>query len=89
MAKKRRQYTREFKVEAVKPVTEGGTTMDQAARGLDFSRKPDCCKGLAPPKKNGSDYSAFLERWVPAWIPPRSRFWPDDGWNQSGGPFHR
>ncbi len=38
MSKKRRQYTREFKVEAVKLVTEGGTTTAQAARDLDISQ---------------------------------------------------
>ena len=38
MTKKHRQYTREFKVEAVKLVTEGGTTIAQAARDLDISQ---------------------------------------------------
>lgn len=34
MSKKRRKYTREYKVEAVKLVTEGGQTIAQAARDL-------------------------------------------------------
>ena len=38
MRKKRRQYTREFKVEAVKLVTGGGTTIAQAARDVDISQ---------------------------------------------------
>ena len=38
MARKRRQYKREFKVEAVKLVTEGGMTIAQAARDLDISQ---------------------------------------------------
>lgn len=38
MARKRRQYTREFKVEAVKLVTEGGLTIAQVARDLDISQ---------------------------------------------------
>ncbi len=38
MARKRRQYTREFKVEAVKLVTDGGVSIAQAARDLDISQ---------------------------------------------------
>ena len=38
MRKKRRQFTREFKVEAVKLTTEGGMTLAQAARDLDISQ---------------------------------------------------
>ncbi len=38
MGKKRRQYTREFKVEAVKLVTEGGLSVAQTARGLGVSQ---------------------------------------------------
>ena len=38
MTRKRRQFTREFKVEAVKLVTEGGWTIAQAARDLDISQ---------------------------------------------------
>jgi transposase len=34
MARKRRTYTREFKVEAVKPVTEKGQSVAEAARTL-------------------------------------------------------
>jgi transposase len=36
MAKKRRTYTREFKVEAVKLVTEKGYSVAEAARTLDI-----------------------------------------------------
>jgi transposase len=35
MARRRRSYTREFKVEAVKLVTEKGYSMAEAARSLD------------------------------------------------------
>ncbi len=38
MARKRRQYTREYKVEAVKIVTDGGVSIAQAARDLDISQ---------------------------------------------------
>ena len=38
MTRKRRQFTREFKVEAVKLVTEGGLTVAQVARDLDISQ---------------------------------------------------
>ena len=38
MTKKRRQYTREFKVEAVKLVTEGGMAIAQVARDLDIGQ---------------------------------------------------
>jgi len=38
LARKRRQYTREFKIEAVRLVTEGGLTIAQAARDLDISQ---------------------------------------------------
>src|SRR5262245_12759720 len=34
MAKRRRTYTREFKVEAVKLITEGGHSVAEAARSL-------------------------------------------------------
>ena len=36
MGRKRRQFSREFKVEAVKLVTERGVSMSQAARELDL-----------------------------------------------------
>ncbi len=36
MNKKRRQYTREYKVEAVRLVTEGGQSIAQVARDLDI-----------------------------------------------------
>jgi transposase len=38
MAKKRRSYTREFKVEAVKLVTEKGYSMAEAARSLGIGQ---------------------------------------------------
>ncbi len=38
MDKKRRQYTREFKFEAVKLVTEGGLSVAQTARDLGVSQ---------------------------------------------------
>ena len=38
MRKKRRQFTREFKVEAVKLTTEGGMTLAEVARDLDISQ---------------------------------------------------
>ena len=37
MTKKRRQFTREFKVEAVKLITNGGVSVAQSARDLDIS----------------------------------------------------
>ena len=37
MAKKRRRFSREFKLEAVSMVTEGGVSMAQAARNLGIS----------------------------------------------------
>ncbi len=37
MARQRRSYTREFKVEAVKLVTEKGYSVAEAARSLDIS----------------------------------------------------
>ncbi len=36
MARRRRNYTREFKVEAVKLVTEKGYSVAEAARSLDI-----------------------------------------------------
>jgi transposase len=36
MSKPRRRYAREFKIEAVKLVTEGGLTIQQVARDLDI-----------------------------------------------------
>jgi transposase len=36
MARQRRSYTREFKVEAIKPVTEKGYSVAEAARSLDI-----------------------------------------------------
>ncbi len=38
MTKKRRQFTREFKVEAVKLTTEGGMTIAKVARDLDVGQ---------------------------------------------------
>ena len=38
MRKKRRQFSREFKVEAVKLVTDGGVSIAQAAQDLDISQ---------------------------------------------------
>jgi len=38
LSKQRRQYTREFKVEAVKLVTEGGLTIAQTARDLGIGQ---------------------------------------------------
>jgi len=38
MSRKRRQYTREFKVEAVKLVTEGGMTIAQVSRDLGIGQ---------------------------------------------------
>ena len=38
MARERRRYTREFKVEAVKLVTEKGYSMAEAARSLDIGQ---------------------------------------------------
>jgi hypothetical protein len=37
----RRQFSREFKIEAVKLVTERGVAASQAAKDLDFTRT--CC----------------------------------------------
>ena len=38
MGKKRRKYTREFKLDAVKMVVEGGRTVTEAAEGLGIDR---------------------------------------------------
>ena len=38
MGKKRRSYSREFKIEAVALVTEGGLSISQAARDLGISQ---------------------------------------------------
>lgn len=38
MAKTRRKFSREFKIEAVKLVTEGGMSIAQVARDLDIGR---------------------------------------------------
>jgi len=40
MARKRRTYTREFKVEAVKLVTEKGYSVAEAARSLGIGQTP-------------------------------------------------
>lgn len=36
----RRRFTREFKLEAVKLVTERGVTIAQASRDLDVNKRP-------------------------------------------------
>ena len=38
MARARRKFSREFKIEAVKLVTEGGMSISQVARDLDIGR---------------------------------------------------
>ena len=38
MARSRRKFSREFKIEAVKLVTEGGMSIAQVARDLDIGR---------------------------------------------------
>jgi transposase len=40
MARRRRSYTREFKIEAVKMVTDKGYYVTEAARSLDIGKNP-------------------------------------------------
>ena len=70
-AYKRKQYTNEFKREAVRLVTEGGLSMAQVARDLGLNDNM-VSRWKKEAEKNGSVLS-------PAKGTPKMRSWPDYG----------
>ena len=75
----RKRYNEEFKVEAVKLVTERGYSLTQAAKSLGVS-VDSISKWKKRMEETSSPGIAFPERWGPSWLDSNAAMQRINGW---------